>query len=236
MADAEAAAEAELETINVSGTSCAARVLQLRLYGPAQVHDLVLRKVRALCADEREGIGEEYQLKTKCAEAAMPRWLLCLHAWRAAKGCEGELRRSLVFCDESMRCWLVAEVDSRCDTGAVGRAREDALELSRVLSQLGYPVSDISYLVFTPCCSELQAEDMRARLPREQLEHPGALGPAAAAAVCQLAESDLGRRALEGLPGAERGGRPRLAAGCDPPPGTQNVQGRTVVPRRQPPG
>eukprot|EP00662_Eupelagonemidae_sp_cell21_P052125 gene52125-13570_t len=115
-------------TINVGGTCAASRLLQLRLYGTEQV--------RALCGDGREGVAEEYALKAGCADTAAPRP-------------EGELRRSLVFCDDSLRA--------------------DAEELARLLRHMRYPTSAVGYFVWTPCCRDLPAEGARGSVPRPAL-------------------------------------------------------------------
>eukprot|EP01065_Artemidia_motanka_P028525 TRINITY_DN33926_c0_g1_i1.p1 TRINITY_DN33926_c0_g1~~TRINITY_DN33926_c0_g1_i1.p1 ORF type:complete len:233 (+),score=40.56 TRINITY_DN33926_c0_g1_i1:72-770(+) len=224
-------AEAALETINVSGMCAATRLLQLRLYGPGQVHDLLSRKVRELQRDTREGIGEEYGEKARCALAATPRWFLCLHAWRRVKGGSGDLHRSLVFCDEEMRCWLVAETDLRIDVGAVDRARQSARSLATVLRALRYPVGDVSFCVFTPCCREIQAEHLRGRLSRQEVTEPEPLPACEAESVRVLSTCDLGRQAVEKIPRSEGDEPTRLRAGCDPPPGSRILGGKTVLPR-----
>ena len=224
-----------LETINVGGACAALRLIQLRAFGLQQVHDLIKRKVTNIANDDkRKDESEYYKIKKSCIEAAEDEgWFACLHVFRIiknpTKGVEDEsnLHFSVVFTDETMRCWLVCECDPRIDVGRVTSAREAAIDLRALLHRMEFPVSDVSFLVFTPICKSLP-EDERTR-GRISLSTPiKQLTSSQTHLIDFVVNSETAQSALRSMK------RQKVAPlGCDPPVGSIVRNGKTIIPSRQ---
>eukprot|EP01063_Lacrimia_lanifica_P018731 TRINITY_DN25641_c0_g1_i1.p1 TRINITY_DN25641_c0_g1~~TRINITY_DN25641_c0_g1_i1.p1 ORF type:complete len:240 (+),score=71.61 TRINITY_DN25641_c0_g1_i1:50-769(+) len=228
-----------LETLNMGGACATVRLLQMRGYGLQQVHDLVKRKCLSVANDASRGdTCEYYKLKHECILMAEPEWFCGMHYFKTLKpppgyshpACaEDALHHTLVFTNESMRCWMVVQCDPRIDIAVVDAARQAALALRDLLHHLEFPVADISFFVHAPVSSRvaLPERHMRENIP---LTPPLPLPQHLVPLITELTQSEFGQRVLRDIK-KQKPGRVRL--GCDPPPGSTVRDGRTVVLQRQ---
>eukprot|EP01060_Flectonema_neradi_P007569 TRINITY_DN15307_c0_g1_i1.p1 TRINITY_DN15307_c0_g1~~TRINITY_DN15307_c0_g1_i1.p1 ORF type:complete len:237 (+),score=50.08 TRINITY_DN15307_c0_g1_i1:57-767(+) len=222
-----------IETINVGGACASLRMVQIRSFGLQQIHDLIKRKVTNIANDTTREESEYYKIKKACIEAAESvGWFACLHVFRIVKNPvkgseeESDLHHSLVLTDETMRCWLVCECDPRIDVGKVAAAREAATDLRALLHRMEFPVSDISFLVFTPICKSLP-EDERTRGRLSLSDSVKALKPSQTDLIDFVRNSETAQRSFRLMK------RHKAALGCDPPVGSITRNGKTIVPCRQ---
>ena len=217
-----------LEVINMGGCCATVRLLQLRLFGAEQLHGLVKRKVSAVAADTTrdEDVVSVYRVKRACIDALENDWFCCLHYFKRVNVESGDgltVHETLVFTNDTLRCWLVVACDPFINVGTVQKAQDAARSLLSLLQALGYPVADVSYFVYAPVSDGLPNTEMRKRLELTPVPVPAEELPY----VMALHNCETGQRAVRGMLKTSV-----VRQGCDPPPGYVVKEGRTICPAR----